>query len=202
MNYRFQLKLISTCALALTLAVGIAQPQGKGGGAKGKGKGGPGLTLTTTAFEDGGIIPDKYTSQVGADAVSPELTWSNVPDGTQSFVLHMHDPDVAIGGNTDDVLHWMVINIPGTRTSLPEGVPADPVQIAGGGMQLPSIGGTPGYRGPGAPAAGPPHHYTFELYALDTMLDLPAEASREDVMAAMQGHIRGKGVLMGRFIRH
>ncbi len=193
--------LISIVALTLTLAVGTALPQGKGKG-KGKGKGGPGLTLTTSSFQDGGIIPDKYTQQVGDAAVSPELTWSNVPAGTQSFVLRMHDPDVAIGGNTTDVLHWLVVNIPGNRTSLPQGVPNNPVEIAGGGMQLANISGMPGYRGPGAPAAGPPHHYTFELFALDTMLELPVEATLDDVYEAMEGHIVGKGVLVGRFIRH
>lgn len=192
--------LISIVALTLTLAVGTALPQGKGKG-KGKGKGGPGLTLTTTSFQDGGIIPDKYTQQVGDAAVSPELSWSNVPAGTQSFVLRMHDPDVAIGGTSTDVLHWLVVNIPGTRTGLPQGVPANPVVIEGGGTQLKGIRDI-GYRGPGAPAAGPPHHYTFELFALDTMLELPVEATLDDVYEAMEGHIVGKGVLVGRFIRH
>jgi phosphatidylethanolamine-binding protein (PEBP) family uncharacterized protein len=63
-------------------------------------------------------------------------------------------------------------------------------------------GGMPGFRGPGAPAAGPPHHYTFELFALDTKLDLPPTATRDDVIKAINGHINGKAVLVGRFIRH
>src|SRR6185312_12584788 len=107
---------IFTLALAVTLAAGVAftQEKGKGGpGGAAKGKGGPGLTLTTTAFQDGGIIPDKYTQQV-PNAVSPVLSWSNVPANTQSFVLHMHDPDVALNKNTSDVIHWIVWNIPAT----------------------------------------------------------------------------------------
>lgn len=197
---------IFTLALAVALAAGVAftQDKGKGGVGPGvpnaKGKGGPGLTLTTTAFQDGGSIPDQYTGQV-QNPVSPVLTWSNVPANTQSFVLHMHDPDVALNKNTSDVIHWIVWNIPATATGLPENVPA--VATSPDGMiQGNNQGGMPGYRGPGAPATGPPHHYTWELFALDTKLDLPPTATRDDVIKAINGHINGKAVLVGRFIRH
>ena len=198
------MRTIITSALALTLAAGIAftQDKGKGGAPGGKGGGkakGPGLTLTTTAFQDGGIIPDRYTAAAGANAVSPALTWSNVPMGTQSFVLHMHDPDVAIGGNTNDVIHWIAWDIPGTATSLPEGVPAQ-ATLPDGTVQGMNQGNVPGYRGPGAPAAGPPHHYTWELYALNAKLNLPASTTRDDILKAINGKIVGKGVLVGRFI--
>jgi Raf kinase inhibitor-like YbhB/YbcL family protein len=199
------MKSILTTALAVMLAAGVAftQEKGKGGapGAAAKGKGGPGLTLTTTAFLDGGIIPDQYTQQVADKAVSPALTWSNVPAGTQSFVLHMHDPDVAIGRNNTSVIHWIAWNIPATSTGLPEGVPAT-AQGADGMIQGMNQGNAVGFRGPGAPAAGPAHHYTFELFALDTKLDLPPTATRDQVLAATAGHINGKAVLVGRFIRH
>src|SRR4051812_24956499 len=72
----------------------------------------PPMALTTTAFPDGGQIPAKYT-QAG-DQVSPVLTWTNVPAGTVSFVLHMRDPDVARNKTTEDQVHWLVWNIPGT----------------------------------------------------------------------------------------
>ncbi len=73
------------------------------------------MRLTTTAFADGGLIPLKYTqaSPAGA-AVSPELTWSDIPAGIQSFVVWMHDVDLALNKNMDDNLHWLVWNIPGT----------------------------------------------------------------------------------------
>jgi Raf kinase inhibitor-like YbhB/YbcL family protein len=195
------MKTIVTTALAITLATGVAFTQDKGkGGGKGGGKAkGPGLTLTTTAFQDGGIIPDKYTQAVGASAVSPALNWTNVPMGTQAFVLHMHDPDVAIGGNTTDVNHWIAWDIPGTATGLPEGVPAQPT-LPDGTVQGMNQGNVPGYRGPGAPAAGPPHHYTWELYALNAKLNLPPSTTRDDVLKAINGKIIGKGVLVGRFI--
>src|SRR6202453_1486385 len=75
----------------------------------------PGMTLTTTAFDDGGIIPNKYTQAAENGApVSPKLTWSNVPDVVVSFALILHDPDTSLNKTTEEVLHWMVFNIPGT----------------------------------------------------------------------------------------
>ncbi len=159
------------------------------------------LSLSSPAFADGGLIPAAH-AQTGRD-VSPPLTWSGVPDSTRSFVLIVRDLDALVGDATDDVLHWMAWNIPATATSLPAGVPSG-AQLDNGMRQI-SISG-PYYRGPAAPASGPPHHYVFELYALDVMLSIaptamaPA-ATREAVLRAMTGHIRGKGVLTGRYQR-
>jgi Raf kinase inhibitor-like YbhB/YbcL family protein len=165
----------------------------------GRGPGGPGLTLTTPAFADGAEIPPKYTQSV-PNPVSPRLEWSNVPPNTVAFVLHMHDPDVALQKTTNDQLHWMVLNIPGAARELAEGIPADP-KLPDGSVQLKNGGNTVGFRGPGAPAAGPHHHYTIELYALDSKVDLGPDATRADVMKAIDGHILGKAVLVGRFHR-
>lgn len=161
----------------------------------------PGLTLTTSAFDDGGIIPNKYTvAATPATPVSPPLAWSYAPDGTVSFALIVLDPDAAIAHRTDEVLHWMMFNIPGTITSLPEGVPPQ-AQLPDGSIQALNRHKGVGYMGMGAPAAGPNHHYTFQLYALDIKLALGPDATLPDVEAAMQGHILGKGVLVGRFHR-
>lgn len=159
----------------------------------------PGLTLVSTAFEDGAVIPSKYT-QSDPSPVSPKLEWSNVPANTATFVLILHDPDVAIQKKTDDVLHWMAFNIPGTARELAEGEPPT-AQLPDGTIQAKNLRGGVGFMGPGAPAVGPYHHYTFELFALDTKLDLGADATRADVLKAMDGHIVGKGVLVGRFHR-
>jgi len=160
----------------------------------------PAMTLTTTAFPDGDPTPARFT-QAG-EQVSPELKWTNTPPGTQSFLLHMHDPDVARNKTTDTQVHWLVWNIPATATGLPEGVPKGE-KLADGSQQISASG--PVYRGPGAPATGPPHHYTFEIYALDTKLDVPATAdafeTRANVMKAVQGHILGKAVYVGLFRR-
>jgi len=184
------------CTIIFTLGIGsaVAQEKGKGNPP------GPGLTLTSPDFEDGGVIPNKYTQAV-PDAVSPKLEWTHVPPGTVSFALILHDPDAALQRKTDDVLHWMIFNIPGTATELPQGVPAGQAELPDGAIQSKNLRGMPGFMGPGAPAAGPHHHYTFELFALDTKLSLGPDATRADVLNAMNGHILGKAVLVGRFHR-
>ncbi len=201
MNLRSKLSMMAALAAVSGLTLSAQAPAGGGGGqGRGRGPAGPGLTLTTTAFADGGEIPTKYTS-ADPNGVSPKLDWTNVPAGTVTFALILHDPDVALQRNTDDVLHWMVFNIPGTATGLPEAVPPATVTLPDGTIQAKNIRGAAGYMGPGAPAPGPHHHYTFELFALDTKLDLTPDATRADVLKAMQGHILGKGVLVGRFHR-
>ena len=160
---------------------------------------GPGMTLTSTAFPDGGEIPAKYTQGV-PQPVSPKLEWTNVPSSAVSFALIMHDPDVALQRKTDDVLHWLIFNIPGSTRELAEGVTLGP-EGPGGSVQAKNQGRVNGYRGPGAPAAGPHHHYTFELFALDTKLDLGPDTTRADVLQAIEGHIVAKAVLVGRFHR-
>ena len=174
-------------------------PQARGGG-RGRGQVVV-MALTSPAFVDGARIPDR-NAQAGHD-VSPSLSWIGAPDSTASFVLIVHDLDAAIGNGTDDMLQWMVWNIPGSVHSLPEGVPQGG-QIADGSRQISGTG--PYYRGPAAPASGPVHHYAFELYALDVMLDIPAvgaspPATRAAVMAAMAMHIRGKAVIVGFYKR-
>ena len=95
----------------------------------------PGLTLTTPAFDDGGIIPNKYTQAAENGApVSPKLTWTNVPDGVVSFALILHDPDTSLNKTTNEVLHWLIFNIPGTARELPEGMPAQ-AQMPDGSIQ-------------------------------------------------------------------
>src|ERR1700722_16024857 len=157
----------------------------------------PGLTLSSTSFEDGSIIPAKFTQSV-PEFVSPALQWTNVPPNTVSFVLLVHDPDAALEKKTTDVLHWLAFNIPGPPPGSPEAVPAT-AALPDGTVQAKNRRGAIGYLGPGAPAVGPYHHYTFELFALDTKLTLGADATRPDVLAAIDGHILGKGVLVGRF---
>jgi Raf kinase inhibitor-like YbhB/YbcL family protein len=180
----------------LALAVGGALSQDKG---KGKAPAPPGLALTSPDFQDGAVIPDKFTQAVQG-APSPTLQWSNVPMGTQSFVVILHDPDVAIAKNPEDVLHWMAFNIPGTATGLTGGQPTT-ASAPDGMVQAKNRGGNVGYMGPGNPAQNPYHHYTFELFALDTKLALGPDAGRPEVLKAMEGHILGKGVLVGRFKR-
>ena len=187
------LPLISGFALLTCLAVAQQPPPAK------KAPAGPGLTLTSPAFSDGGEIPDKFTQQVSAP-VSPKLEWTNVPANTVSFALIMRDPDTAPQKKVVDILHWLVFNIPATARELPEGVPAE-AKLADGTIQAKNFRNAVGYLGPGAGAAGPYHHYTWELFALDIKLELSPDATRTEVLNAMDGHILGKGVVVGRFHR-
>jgi Raf kinase inhibitor-like YbhB/YbcL family protein len=166
----------------------------------------PPMTMTVAGFADGGQIPVKYSQAAPGvatgEGLSPAISWSNVPAGTQSFVLNMHDMDVARNRTTDDQAHWVVWNIPAMATGLPEGVPKG-AQLSDGSYQISATGQM--YRGPGAPANGPMHHYMFEVFALDTKLDVQPAAdafeTRANVMKAMQGHILGKAVYGGLFRR-
>lgn len=166
----------------------------------------PAMTLTVAGFPDGGQIPVKFTQAApGAapgEGTSPALSWTNVPAGTQTLVINMRDLDVARNKTTDDQAHWVVWNIPGTTTGMPEGQPRGS-QRPDGSYQISVTG--PVYRGPGAPATGPHHHYMFELYALDTKLDVQpgtdAFETRARVFQAMQGHVLAKAVYGGLFRR-
>ena len=192
------LVVAATSSLAQGGGGGGGARGGRGGGGGGGGQGGRGrgvrlMTLTSTGFKDGGEMPAKY-SQNGAE-MSPPLAWTGAPDSTKSFALIVHDLDAPVGNNgSDDTVQWMLWNIPPTVMSLAEHVPQGP-QLPDGTRQIAVTG--PYYRGPAAPASGPPHHYVFELFALDITLDVPAvgatpAATRSAVMAAMAGHVRGK----------
>lgn len=179
--------LLATAGAGLAIAQAPAAPAA------------PGLTLSTPAFPDGGVIPNKF-SQAEAKFVSPKLEWSNVPANTVSFALVTIDPDTALNKTAEEVTHWLAFNIPGTARELPEGVP-NTAQLPDGTIQGKNRRGEPGYLGMGAGAAGPYHHYTFQLYALDAKLELGPEATRADLEKAMSGHILAKAVMVGRFHR-
>jgi Raf kinase inhibitor-like YbhB/YbcL family protein len=166
----------------------------------------PAMILTVEGFPDGGDVPVKYSQAApgvaAGEGLSPAISWSNVPAGTQSFVLNMHDMDLARNKTTDDQAHWVVWKIPATATGLAEGVPKG-ATLANGAFQISATGQM--YRGPGAGANGPKHHYVFELYALDTTIDVQPAAdafeTRANVMKAIQGHILAKAVYGGLFRR-
>jgi hypothetical protein len=194
------MRTLAACALALMLARGVGFAQAKGGKVVGRGPIGPPFTLTSTSWADGTDVPPKYTQSVGAMMVSPKLDWINTPANTQTFALLMHDPDVARNRTTVDQTHWIMWNIPGGAKGLPEAVPPKPV-MSDGTVQGKNDFNTVGYRGPGAPATLPKHHYTIEVFALDSKLDLGPDTSREDLMKALNGHILGKSVYVGLFHR-
>lgn len=199
-----QLVLAGVVCLALAAGVALSQDKGgKGKGGSGKQPAGPGLTLTSPDVEDGAVIPEKFSMRASRGTTppalnSPRLEWTHVPAGTQSFIVLFHDPDVALQKKLDDVTHWMIFNIPGTATGLPGGIPND-AKLPDGSIQIKNSGNAIGYMGPGMGPQGPYHHYTFELYALDTKLDLTGTATRAEVLKAADGHILAKAVLAGRY---
>ena len=154
----------------------------------------PTMVLTSPAFEPGGEIPERYG--FFRENVSPELSWQNVPAGTQSLALFLEDRDVDLGGGAPFV-HWVIYNIPPTATGLPEGVPQDPTLPDGSRQGRNTTGGI-GYIGP-YPPLGETHHYTFALYALDTSLNLAPGATRDEVLQAMGGHILAQAELAGTY---
>ncbi len=151
------------------------------------------LRLTSEAFASGKTIPTQYTCE-GAD-VSPPLTWDGAPDDVQSFVLICDDPDAPNGVWS----HWVLYNIPPGKEGLAEDVPRE-AELPWGGVHGRNDFGDLGYGGP-CPPPGPAHHYYFRLYALDMKIDLPAGATRQQVIDWARGHIITETELMGRFAR-
>lgn len=188
--------LLVVTALAVAAAVVGAQEKGKGGG-KGGGKGftlPPTIQMTVEGVENG-VFP---AANAGQGKGSPKISWTQVPPGTQSFTLIMHDPEPVFNKMAStDITHWVVFNIPGTATGLPANVPAG--ELPDGTKQGNGITNQAAYFGPGPPAGHGPHHYTLELWALDTKLDLPVGAQRDAVMKAMDGHVLGKGYVVATF---
>ena len=148
------------------------------------------MKLSSTAFENSASIPQKFTCD-GAN-INPELRISEVPDGAKSLVLIIDDPD-ATGGVTWD--HWVVWNIdPKTSMIAENSVPT-------GVIQGTTSFGDQKYGGPCPPRGSKPHRYMFKLYALDTVLNIPADSKKADVESAMQSHVLAEITSTGLFGR-
>jgi Raf kinase inhibitor-like YbhB/YbcL family protein len=151
------------------------------------------LTLSSPSFSNGGDIAKKFTCD-GAD-VSPQLSWTDPPAGTQAFALLADDPDAPVGNWN----HWTMWNLPPSSRGVPEGMSKD-AHLPDGSEQglndFPKVG----YNGP-CPPPGKPHRYYFRLFALDAKLDLKPRAGKRDLEAAMKGHVLAQAEWMGRYGR-
>lgn len=145
------------------------------------------LKLESPAFQNNGHIPDKYAGR-GND-ISPPLKWENVPKGTLSFAVICTDPD-AEGAPW---VHWVLFNIPSTLNSLGE----DSENLPTDSLLGTNSWGNIDYQGPNPPQGT--HHYQFTLYALDTVLNLKEGATKAELLKAMEGHILGRGTLVGLY---
>jgi Raf kinase inhibitor-like YbhB/YbcL family protein len=151
----------------------------------------PTLSLSSAAFPGGGVIPDKYTCQ-GQDVVPP-LSWGEPSAGTRSLALIVEDLDSPGGRFT----HWVVFNIPADIRGLPEAASLQS-RLPGGTLEGKNDFGKIGYGGP-CPPAGKSHRYQFNLYALDTTLNLEAGATRKQVVDGAEGHTLALGQLTGTY---
>jgi Raf kinase inhibitor-like YbhB/YbcL family protein len=151
------------------------------------------LLVTSGAFVSGGALDDKYTQN--GDNMSPGITWSKGPQGTQSFAVLVEDSGV---NRAEPIVHWVIYNIPSTVSSLPQNVPTD-ATLENGASQAKNVRGTAGYIGP-KPPAGQTHPYHFEIFALNTRLSLdPANADRNAVVNAMKNHVLASGDLVANY---
>ena len=151
------------------------------------------IQITSTAFNEGGVIPEKCTCD-GRD-ISPALKWTCAPADAKSFALISDDPDAPMG----TWVHWVLYDLPPGTTELPENVEKSQY-LPNGAKQGINDFRRLGYGGP-CPPPGKPHRYYFKLYALDKMLDLKPGATKNDVLKAMQGHVLAEGQLMGTYQR-
>jgi Raf kinase inhibitor-like YbhB/YbcL family protein len=168
-------KAINAGALAIAL---VALASIAAGGAK--------MKITSSAFQEGGNIPSKFTCD-GGDS-SPPLQISEIPSSAKSLALVVDDPDAPSGLFT----HWIVWNISPQTNGIAEGSTPN-------GVQGTNDFGKAGYGGPCPPSGT--HRYYVKIFALDRELDLPRSTKRNQLDAAMKGHVVAQGELMGRYAK-
>jgi Raf kinase inhibitor-like YbhB/YbcL family protein len=151
------------------------------------------LLVTSPAFSSGGTINERYTQN--GDNMSPSLDWAKVPAGTRSVAVFVEDAGV---NRPEPIMHWIVYNVPSSMRSLPSQTPGD-ASLPAGVMQGKNMSGNPGYLGP-KPPAGQTHAYYFQVFALNTTLDIdPGSADRMTLINAMKGHVLASGSVIGRY---
>jgi Raf kinase inhibitor-like YbhB/YbcL family protein len=149
--------------------------------------------LLSPAFQEGKPIPRKYTCD-GPD-ISVPLRWHGPPDGTKSFALIADDPDAPRG----TWVHWVMYDLPPDIEEIPESIPGDEV-LDNGAKQGKNDFGNIGYGGP-CPPPGSPHRYYFKLYALDRWTGLKPKATKQQLVAAMKGHVLAEAHFTGTYKR-
>jgi len=148
--------------------------------------------IFSPSFQEGESIPRKFSCE--DSDISPLLQWDEVPIGTKSLALILHDPDAPAG----DWVHWVIYNIPAEKRELPEGVPGE-ANLPDTSLQGRNSWHQTRYGGPCPPSGT--HCYFFRLYALDDMVNLESGMDRKVLMQAIQGHILAEAVLMGTYTR-
>ena len=150
------------------------------------------MKINSHVFGEGDPIPKQYTCD-GPD-ISPPLSWTGIPAGTQSLALICDDPDAPAG----IWVHGVVFNIPADVSELPENVSKER-ELDNGARQGVNDFRRIGYGGPCPP--GGTHRYYFKLYALDTFLEAEPGIAKQELQEIMDGHILAQDILMGRYTR-
>ena len=152
------------------------------------------LTLTATSFTHNGMIPVRFTCD--GQNISPALNWTGLPEGTQSLVLIVDDPDAPDPAAPKMTwVHWVLYNIPPAATGLAEGITEQ--NLPPGTLQGINDWKRTGYGGPCPPIGA--HRYFHKLYALDTVLPDLKHPTKAALEHAMKGHILGRAELIGRY---
>jgi Raf kinase inhibitor-like YbhB/YbcL family protein len=152
------------------------------------------VRLSSQVFANGEAIPSKYTCE-GSD-VSPPLTWGDVPSGTKSLALVVDDPDAPDPKAPKRTwVHWVLYDIPPSATGVPEGVK----RLPDGTREGKNDWKRTGWGGPCPPIGR--HRYFFKLYALDVVLPDLGQPTKQQLEAAMAGHIVAKAELMGTYAK-
>jgi Raf kinase inhibitor-like YbhB/YbcL family protein len=152
------------------------------------------MKVSSTAFEEGGMLPPRFTCD--GEGISPPLKWTEVPDGTQSFVLICEDPDAP--GST--FTHWLLYNLSAGSRNLGEGILNDEALSIGARQGTNSFGDV-GYGGACPPQGDREHRYVFKLYALDADLALEPGAKKEQLLEAIRDRVLAETQLTGRYKR-
>ena len=153
-------------------------------------------TIESSAWEDGGTIPEKYTAD-GAN-VSPPLSFEDLLDGTVEIALICHDPDAPREGG---FTHWVVYGMAADIGGLPEDLPAEQTVDEPRLNQGENSAGEIGYMGP-APPPGDPHRYQFRGYALSEALELAPGATKAELEATIDGNVIGEAMFEGLYGRN
>ncbi|MGA2860979.1 MAG: YbhB/YbcL family Raf kinase inhibitor-like protein [Steroidobacteraceae bacterium] len=142
-----------------------------------------------------GAIPEKCGCK--GLGISPQISWTGPPPGTQSLALIMDDKDAIVGHfHRHYFVHWLAFDMPSDKRQLTEGLPRQP--LSDGTQQGKNDVGEFGYSGP-CPNAGSTHHYAITVYALDTKLGLPVETKGRQLLTAIDGHILARGQIVGTY---
>lgn len=148
------------------------------------------ITITSNAFTNGGTIPVRYTGK-GED-VSPDLELSSISPEAKSIAIIMNDLDFPTGVFN----HWVIWNLP-PMLQIPEAIPQGAqVGSLGGAIQGKGYG-VNRYKGPNPPFGT--HRYKFNVYVLDTMINLSSNAGKKDLLKQMDGHVLQYGSITGKF---